>query len=170
MPNRIILPADGSDAAWRAIEFADRFARQCGAKLELLHVVGDPADSVRIKRQLEHQLQTERIVSESPTVALQPRQHTIAETIASHVDSVNGAALVISSEGHGRTAALLGSVATDVLVESRGPVVVGPETKTDLPGGREFVIDVDGSDTSENVVALAGAWGAGLSALDRVGR
>lgn len=53
MFNRIILPADGSDAAWRAIEFADRFARQCGAKLELLHVVGDPADSVRIKRQLD---------------------------------------------------------------------------------------------------------------------
>lgn len=73
---------------------------------------------------------------------------------------------MISSEGHGRTATLLGSVATDVFVESRGPVVVvGPETKTDLPGGREFVVDVGGSDTSENVVALAGAWGVGLSAL-----
>jgi nucleotide-binding universal stress UspA family protein len=60
---------------------------------------------------------------------------------------------------------LLGSVTTDVLVDSFGPVVVvGPEVDIDRSPGGELVVAVDGSEASESALGLAGAWGIGLCA------
>ena len=47
MFTRIIVPTDGSDYSWRAVEVGEAFARQCGAELELLEVVSYAADANR---------------------------------------------------------------------------------------------------------------------------
>lgn len=87
-------------------------------------------------------------------------------TIAGHLESVNGGVIVMSSHGRGRSAGLLGSVATGVLNETFGPViVVGPDAQIDRPNFRgEIVVTVDGSPHSETALGLAGAWGIGLGA------
>jgi nucleotide-binding universal stress UspA family protein len=67
----------------------------------------------------------------------------------------------MSSAGRGRSAAILGSVAEDLLVHIHGPVlVIGPEVDVEafhLDG--RILVPVDGSATSEYALGLAAAWG-----------
>ena len=69
--------------------------------------------------------------------------------------------LVMSTFGRGRTEAILGSVAVDVLREMFGPlVVVGPKARTDRADLRgELIVPVDGPDFSETTLSLGAAWG-----------
>ena len=93
-------------------------------------------------------------------------QRSVGLTIADHVANVNGGMLVMSTFGRGRTEAILGSVAVDVLREMFGPlIVVGPKASTDRVDFRgELIVPVDGSDLSETTLALGAAWGIGLEA------
>ena len=47
MFKRIIVPTDGSDFSWRAVEVGEALARQCDAELQLLEVVSSAADVMR---------------------------------------------------------------------------------------------------------------------------
>jgi nucleotide-binding universal stress UspA family protein len=166
MFKRIVVPTDGSAAAWRAVVFADRFARQCDAELELLHVATDPDAARLVERQLRHQVTAESIPSEPLSISVVPRRDTVARTIVAHVESSAGATLAMSSHGRGRSAVLTGSVAAEVLMEfSRPAILVGPEARTAPPVGGELVIAVDGSAVSENVIRVAAAWATELRAL-----
>ena len=145
--NRIIVPTDGSDSAWRAVTVGDRLAVECDAELELLHIVVVPAEGGA------------RWVPPPPTarcsplrcgprrVTVKPVGHSVATTIADHRASVDGL-LVMSSIGSGERGDS-GSVTTDVLIERLRPVVVGrhadvdrDELRGELVGPRRRVIAV----------------------------
>jgi nucleotide-binding universal stress UspA family protein len=163
--NRIIVPTDGSDYSWRAVAVGEALARQCAADLELLEVVTVVADAKRAE-----QLTRERLANVSlsvPTrVSARVLERTVGSTIAEYVASVNGGMIVMSTFGRGRTEAILGSVAVDILGENFGPVVtVGPKARTDRPDFRgELIVPVDGSNLSESTLPLAAAWGIGMEA------
>jgi nucleotide-binding universal stress UspA family protein len=93
-------------------------------------------------------------------VTVLPLQHTVARTIAQYATPTGGDQIVMSSSGHGRSAAFLGNVATDLIVEHAGPVVVvGPAAtrpKRSLRG--ELVVAVDGSNVDEAVLGVAADW------------
>jgi nucleotide-binding universal stress UspA family protein len=93
-------------------------------------------------------------------------QRSVGFTIADHVSNVNGGIIVMSTFGRGRTEAILGSVAVDVLCETFGPlIVVGPRARTDRTDLRgELIVPVDGSDFSETTLSLGAVWGIGLEA------
>ena len=93
-------------------------------------------------------------------------QRSVGRTIADHVANVDGGLIVMSTFGRGRSEAILGSVALDVLRATDGPVVaVGPKADTDRADHRgELIVPVDGSEFSETVLPLAAALGAGLEA------
>jgi nucleotide-binding universal stress UspA family protein len=163
--NRIIVPTDGSDYSWRAVGIGQALARQCDAPLELLEVVSSAADVERAEHVIDRRLtETPSLVTTSVCVRLM--QRSVAFTIADHAASVNGGMVVMSTLGRGRSEAILGSVAVDVLGEMFGPVVVvGPRASTDRTDFRgEMILPVDGSDFSETILSLGAAWGIGMEA------
>lgn len=159
MFDRIIVPTDGSDGAWRGVMVGDRLAAQCGGVIELVHVFVDADDADVVKGGLEYRIGLESLVS-APLVTVLPLQHTVARTIAQYAAPTGGDQIVMSSSGHGRSAAFLGNVATDLIVEHAGPVVVvGPAAtrpKRSLRG--ELVVAVDGSNVDEAVLGVAADW------------
>jgi len=163
--NRIIVPTDGSDYSWRAVAVGEALAKQCDAPLELLEVVTYAADVKRAEQFISERLaQTPLPIPASACARVM--QRSVGFTIADHVSNVSGGMLVMSTFGRGRTEAILGSVAVDVLHEMFGPLVlVGPKASTDRVDFRgELVVPVDGSDFSEATLSLAAAWGIGLEA------
>jgi nucleotide-binding universal stress UspA family protein len=98
-----------------------------------------------------------------------------AETIARRADELDSCVVCLSTHGRGRLGgALIGSVARSVLQRSSSPMVaLGPSA--DNPGWTprprrwpeplsvpRIVACVDGSDTSEQVLPMAGAWARAL--------
>jgi nucleotide-binding universal stress UspA family protein len=69
----------------------------------------------------------------------------------------------MASHGRGRSAALLGSVASEVAASASGPMLVlGPDVPADHRLTGDVVACVDGSETSERVVPVAAAWASAL--------
>ena len=165
MFNRIIVPTDGSDYSWRAVPVGEALARQCAAPLELLEVVTYPAD-VKRAEQLTRERLADTPLSVPASACARVMQRSVGFTIADHVANVNGGMLLMSTFGRGRTEAILGSVAVDVLRETFGPLIlVGPKANTDRVDFRgELIVPVDGSDFSKTTLALGAAWGIGLQA------
>lgn len=169
MFQHVIVPVDGSDFSWRALGPANALAVQCDAALEVYQVVTLPDDVVVAEQLIRDQLaaaplEAAHLVDVDVTVAVMG--DTVASTIAAHVESTPGAVVVMSSIGRGRSAALIGSIAEELLGELFGPiVVVGPESRVDRADFRgELVVPVDGSETSESALPLAAAWGIALEA------
>jgi nucleotide-binding universal stress UspA family protein len=165
MFNRIIVPTDGSDHSWRAVAVGDALANQCDAPLELFEVVNYPADVKRAEQFIRDRLD-QTPLSTAASACARVMQRSVGLTIADYVTNVNGGMLVMSTSGRGRTEAILGSVAVDVLREMFGPlIVVGPKASTDRVDLRgELILPVDGSDFSETTLPLGAAWGIGLEA------
>ncbi len=146
MVSRILVATDGSDAAWKAVEFAVDLAKQTAAPLTLLYVgdpsgyvsrsVPDPADPGHLQEPLEDYLKQEgdAILSDaedlcgekgvSATKAIRmgdPREEIIREAEASHADLI-----VVGSHGKSSLqATLVGSVTYGLIHhESKIPVLV----------------------------------------------
>jgi nucleotide-binding universal stress UspA family protein len=163
--NRIIVPTDESDYSWRAVAVGEALARQCAAELELLEVVTLIGDVKRAEQLIRNRL-AETPMSVPTKVSARVLERSVGSTIAEYVAKFNGGMIVMSTFGRGRTEAILGSVAVDILGEMFGPVVtVGPKAKTDRADFRgELIVPVDGSDLSESALPLAAAWGIGMEA------
>jgi nucleotide-binding universal stress UspA family protein len=171
MYSRVIMPVDGSDFAWRALGPASALAAQCDADLEIFQVVTLPDDVVPARDLLRETLAAK--TSLDAPAALKAAQvtvvvmgETVAGTIAGYVESIPGAITVMSSVGRGRSAAMIGSIAEEMLGALFGPVmVVGPDSRIDQADFRgELLVPVDGSSTSESALGLAAAIGIALSA------
>ena len=165
MFNRIIVPTDGSDYSWRAVAVGEALARQFSAELELLEIVTHAADVKRAEQLTRDRLAATPLAVPAGVCA-RVLERSVGATIAHYVMSIDGGLTVMSTFGRGRTEAILGSVAVDVLREMHDPVVlVGPRADTKRADYRgELVVPVDGSDRSETTLSLAAAWGLGTGA------
>ena len=167
MFNRVLITLDGSDRAWRAFPVADDLAARLGAPLELLYVTAFSWEVNEARKQLMAALDSHELhVVAAPTVSVLVQGPTPAATIADHAAHVPGTLLVMSTLGRGRTATVAGSVTTDVLRMTHGPVVaVGGRARTDRPSEHDqLVIPVDGSAFSEVAVPLGAAMAKALGA------
>lgn len=159
MFQQVVVPIDGSAASWKAVPVAARMAAAVGGRIDVVTVV----DRVGAVGAAEAELQSglERVGS----LAVEARTdvisgESIAEAIAEFVESQVGVMVVMSSHGHGRSAAVLGSVADELLREIFGPIIVlGPHVDDEAGSlcGR-MIIPVDGSDHGETVLSIASAW------------
>jgi len=169
MFTRVIVPVDGSDFSWRALGPAAALARQTDAALEVLQVVTLPDDATPAEQIVREQLGETGIDAEMLArvqVVIETMGDNVASTIARRAVDNAGSIVVMSSVGRGRSAALIGSIAEELLGLIYGPImVVGPDARTDRPDFRgSLVVTVDGSTTSESALPLAAAWGIGLEA------
>ena len=165
MFNRIIVPVDGSDESWRAVAVGDRLAAACAAELEIVLVASGGHEVERERQALRNRAALEHLVTPRPeVVVVAAAGRSVADVLGDRLEATNGSLLVMASSGRGRSAAMVGSVANDVLRSTFGPVViVGPNVApdTDVLGG-DIVVALDGSARSETVLGLAGAWAVGF--------
>ena len=166
MFQHLVVPVDGSEISWWAVPIAARMAAEVDGKLDIVTV----ADRLTDLTPLRHDL--ERGLEHRGELAVEPNLHVLADdsvarAIARHVEGISGAMVVMSSHGHGRSAAVLGSVTDELLRLTYGPIVVlGPHVRSDVGRlGGPIVVAVDGSDASERILPVAEAWSVEFGAV-----
>lgn len=167
MFQHLVVPIDGSAASWSAVPVAARMAAQVDGKLDVVTVVDRLADITPARDELNTGLAQ---LGELPAAASVHvlANDVVAKAVADHVEELNGAVVVISSHGYGRSAAVLGSTTDAILRRLYGPVVViGPQTDTARAGalGGPYVVPLDGSPASEHILPIAEAWAIEFGAV-----
>lgn len=161
MVQQLIVPVDGSEASWRAADVALSLARRADANVRIVQVVFDPADARAAKPQLEEGLRSIHVNDVDVDIEVLV-DDSVASALEVALDESPASTIVMASHGRGRSAALVGSVADDVLQRTFGPiVVVGPNVSVSEFTG-PIVVSVDGSKESEAALPLAAAWGIEL--------
>jgi len=166
MFQHLIVPIDGSAASWPSVPIAARMAATVEGKLDVVTVVDRLADVGPAQADLRDGLQHLGELPVEPNAQVLASD-SVARAIANHVESIGGATIVMSSHGHGRSAAVLGSTADELLRLMFGPlVVIGPHVAADagsLDGA--YVVPIDGSDSAEKIVPIAVAWAIEFGAV-----
>ena len=164
MVQHLIVPVDGSDASWRAFDVAVGLARRGDASLEVVEVVFDQHDVTDAEARLAERLEQHDASGVQASTQVRVAAESVAQAIGTEVELHPEVTVVLASHGRGRSAALLGSVAEELLERIFGPVlVVGPHATTVTFDG-PIIATVDGSTASESVLPLAAAWGIELGA------
>lgn len=167
MFQHLVVPIDGSAEAWSAVPVAARMAAAVDGRLDVVTVVDRLADIGPAQSDLEvglAKLGTLPVAASLQVLA----SDVVAKAINDHVEHANGATVVMSSHGHGRSAAVLGSTTDDLLRLLFGPIVViGPHVDIDRAGdlGGTYVVPLDGSDASQQILPIAGAWAIEFGAV-----
>ena len=134
LPERILLPTDGSKDAVRAAEAASDLAKRCGAELHVVHVWHDVRGFAHdfVKRELRRQgqeildEQVNRVQSAGGTVAkAHLRMGRPDEEIVVLGEEIGAGLIVTGSRGLGGIRrALMGSVSDSVVRHAHCPVMV----------------------------------------------
>jgi nucleotide-binding universal stress UspA family protein len=159
MFQKLIVPVDGSAPSFAAVPVAARMAAAVAGSFEVVTVVDRLADVALARDALDRDLAALTAVAD-PIERHVLAGDTVAQVIARRVDETPGSMVVMSSHGHGRSAAVLGSTCDAVLRELFGPVIViGPNV--DDSAGRvdgAYVVPLDGSKLADGVLPIVAAW------------
>jgi nucleotide-binding universal stress UspA family protein len=165
MFRHLVVPIDGSPMSLGALPVAIRIAKEVAGRITVVGVY-DLDDATPVRRAVEREFDRLGPATIEPcrlVLSNEPAAEVIAEIAASTPDAL----VVISSHGHGRSAALLGSTTDHVLRLIGGPlVVVGPNCDVDRAGplAGPFVVPLDGSRRAERILPVAAAWCVELGA------
>ena len=153
-----IVPVDGSEASWLGVDVALGLAQRCSGRLEIVEVVLTSEDIAEAEQRLKLELRDHNTDNIDVTAVAVGLRDDVASTLSGVVREHPGSTVVMSSQGRGRSAAFVGSVAEDLLRKLNDPVViVGPKAEvTDFAD--PIIVTVDGSDTSEAALPVAASW------------
>src|SRR5688572_14528814 len=168
LPERILLPTDGSEDAVRATEAASDLARRRGAELHVVHVWQEVRgfDHDVVKRELRRQgqeildQQVERIKASGGEVekAYLRKGRTSNEVIAL-CKEIDAGLLVVGSRGLGTVRRILmGSQSEEIVHHAQIPVLVLTGAQDFWPPAR-IVIGEDFSDDARKAGELAAGIG-----------
>ncbi len=161
----IVTPLDGSESSARAAPVAAKIARCLDASVHFVSVASTQEDADRCRDQFDDVAGIAPGASRE-TVMADERSMT-AETVALAIlEAVTdpGGIVCIASHGRGRSASVLGSVASELTARATHPVViVGPAFDKDAWTLEAPVLAcVDGTPPSEVVVPVARDWADAL--------
>jgi nucleotide-binding universal stress UspA family protein len=168
LPERILLPTDGSGDAIRATEAASDLARRCGSELHVVHVWHDVRgfahDFVKreLRRQgqeiLDEQVEKIRASGGEVTKAYLRRGRTSNEVIAL-CKEIDAGLLVVGSRGLGTVRRILmGSQSEEIVHHAQVPVLVLTGAENFWPPAR-IVVGEDFSDDARKAGELAAGIG-----------
>jgi nucleotide-binding universal stress UspA family protein len=166
LPQRILLPTDGSEDATRATEAASDLASRSGAELHVVHVWHDVRgfahDFVKreLRRQgqeiLDEQVEKIRAFGGEVTKAYLRRGRTSNEVIALSKE-IDADLLVVGSRGLGTVRRILmGSQSEEIVHHAQVPVIVLTGAEDFWPPAR-IIIGEDFSDDARKAGELAAA-------------
>jgi nucleotide-binding universal stress UspA family protein len=151
--NNVVVPLDGSEYSGRALPVAVDLARRLHADLHLLSAVAKEDEVAERDAQLAAIDVPAPAVFRSVVVDLDP-----AGAIHETLRRVGDAVAVMASHGRGRSAALVGSVATDVVARGHDPLVVGGPFIEEPLLGSGVVACIDDSPSSVALLPVALRW------------
>ena len=162
MFNEVLVPFNGSDDTIHAVEIGAGLARAGSRPLRVLAYSssdGGPIHSRALFDMIDS-IGTRYGLSPQITSIQSPR--FLAEELLLEATRRTGSILCIPSQGLGRKALLTGSLATEVLAEAPGPVVlIGPDCEAKMfDHAGPLVVALDGSSKSERIVDVAHEWAA----------
>ena len=162
----LIVPVDGSDLSARAVDVAGPLSSALDVVVHLISVAATQDEADSCHRQFDH------VADVVPDTS---RELVMSDGHAVHADDVANAVIdsatrlrgvvCMASHGRGRSAAVLGSVATEIALRSERPLImVGPAFQPE-PWTIDAPVDacVDGSAASETVIPVALEWARALS-------
>jgi len=126
MLDTIVVPLDGSAESARALRPAAALARYVDADLEAVAFHSQRSDGASLARRVQHQVDQCGDVRHQVHIA--PLTEPVADLLTDCMDkSERNHLIVMNTRGRGRSAALVGSVAQDILRKSPDPVLlIGP--------------------------------------------
>jgi nucleotide-binding universal stress UspA family protein len=168
LPERILLPTDGSEDAVRATEAASDLARESGAELHVVHVWHDVRGFAHdfVKRELKRQgqeildKQVERIRASGGEVAkTHLRRGRTANEVIALCEEIDAGLLVVGSRGLGTVQRILmGSQSEEIVHRAQVPVLVLTGAEDFWPPAR-IVVGEDFSDDARKAGELAASIG-----------
>src|SRR5215204_33014 len=168
LPERILLPTDGSEDAVRAAEAASDLAKKSGAELHVVHVWHDIRGFAHdfVKRELRRQgqeildEQVERIKASGGEVAkAHLRQGRTANEVIALCEEIDAGLLVVGSRGLGTVQRILmGSQSEEIVHRAQVPVLVLTDAENFWPPAR-IVVGEDFSDDARKAGELAAGIG-----------
>lgn len=164
MYKRILVPLDGSAFAEEVIPVAARLAKQVGADLTFVRIVGSPADMVDAEAYIGD---LAPVWSAEGLAAV--THGNISETIMGEADRIPHTLTAITARGRsGMGTAMLGSVARQYVQDSHDPVLVyrprGKKGAEKAKRIRSVVLPLDGTARSESMIPQAVEWARALDA------
>jgi len=158
-PRRLLVPVDESPATATVLAWAGLFAERSGMELTLLHIVSSTMlnellsagavisgvmvpvpDEVLTNAEMDAGSWLQQLASEAgldrPGVSTQVKAGDPADEILAAAERLDADLIVMGSSARGLRAALLGSVAREVIRSAKRPVLVTREMSKDA-GGRE---------------------------------
>lgn len=158
----VIVPLDGSELAAHALEVGAAIAQANDADLRVLAYTRS-SDKPPLFLPVSDQVnELARRLQIEPILTIEPLERFVANQILAEVAARPGSLICMASHGRGRMAAYFGSVASEVLTTSPGPVVIcGPNYvpgRFQLEQKGPIIVALDGSQGSEAILAVAEAW------------
>jgi nucleotide-binding universal stress UspA family protein len=158
-PRRLLVPVDESPATATVLAWAGLLAERPGMELTLLHIVSSTMlnellsagavisgvmvpvpDEVLTNAEMDAGSWLQQLASEAgldrPGVSTQVKAGDPADEILAAAERLDADLIVMGSSAHGLRAALLGSVAREVIRSAKRPVLVTREMSKEA-GGRE---------------------------------
>ena len=155
--DRVLVPLDGSERADVAVPVARVVAERLGVPLTLVTVVEPGEDEASSASHLR------AVAAETGATWRLLDGRNVAACIRGAAGGLPDRVVCMASHGRGRSAALLGSVASVVAAGARGPLlVVGPNVSASHQLTGDVVACVDGSKSSERVLPVAADWATAL--------
>lgn len=151
----VLVPVDGSESSARALPVAWELARRTDAQVRLLSAVTKEQDLEEREKELAA-IDLPDGPAPRRTVVLDPDPvHAIHDALR-----LNGTAVAcMATHGRGRSAALVGSVATEVIARGQDPVILVGPLVGDRPGPAAGVVTcVDDTPVSAALIPLALGW------------
>jgi nucleotide-binding universal stress UspA family protein len=162
LPHTMVVPLDGSTFAERAVPVARELARRIDAHVLLMTTHWDDSQARRRTEYLESfAAELGDVPTEVVSVDDHPNAPAIEHVLAAGADRI----VCMTSHGRGRLSwAVLGSIAEEVVRQSRRPmVVIGRHCRDEWPGdARHLLVCVDGKSADEPVVPVAVEWAKAL--------
>jgi len=157
MFQHLVVPVDLSTASFRAVPIAAEMVARVGGRVDVVNVVDRLAD-VPLARDALALGMTALGALPVPVRQLVLTGPTPSVALDRHLAENPGTLVAMSSHGHGRSAAVLGSTVDEVLRATYGPVIVfGPHVTSGRVDGT-YVVPLDGSDRAASVLPIVGAW------------
>jgi nucleotide-binding universal stress UspA family protein len=158
----IVVPLDGSRFAESAIPVARAIARRVDGRVLLMTTHWDDSDRAHRTAYLEGlAVQVDDVLTDVTSIDEHPAAPAIEHLVSDSPDRI----VCMSSHGRGRFRwAVLGSVAEQVVSESRRPILlVGRHCRADWPKEvSHMLVCVDGSTVADPIVPVATRWATAL--------
>ena len=163
MYQRIFVPVDGSSRSYDVADAAAGLAERWDCPLEIVTVVRSDGVRAETAERMAAHMQAAPWAERATANVVVAGDDSVGAHIGVLVNAEPGSLVVMAGTGHGRSAALLGSTADDILACTTTPVLLyGPRADTAMPQGASLLVAVDGSDFAEEALGLAGAWTVAL--------